>query len=171
MNETPPEGLPQPAWAPPEPPPLLAEKLGGWLFLPAIGLVLSPIIMLVTIGRNFLALSNDQAGIVEAHYSGYKASLIVENLVSVLLLAYVIYAAVMFFQRKSIVPKLMIILYAAYVVLAIGDLIMVALVFNDKIALVVSATLPPVVRSTIIAGIWIPYFIVSKRVQRTFVLP
>ncbi len=154
--------------AAPTPPPLVAEPLGGWLYLPMMGLVVSPFIMLAGMAGNASAIVNAQAKLIEAANSGYKALLVDEIIMNFCLLAYLLYTTVKFFGRQHSAPRLIIIFFALGLVLGLRDLVLTCLVFRIHINLALAATLPPLLAKLGSAAIWIPYFLFSKRVKRTF---
>jgi hypothetical protein len=119
--------------------------IGGWLVLPAIGLVLGPVISIVSI-LNALA-----AGTFGAQ-SAYQSFLVIV----------VVVAGIRFFTRKRDAPYFMI---ATYSLSLVGS-ILAAMQLSDT----ASASVAPFLLGSI-AGtlVWIVYFCVSKRVKATFV--
>ncbi len=135
------------------------KDIGGWLVLPAIGLVLGPIISVVSLIAA-MALFSD----VEA--SGYGGIYQLELLVQLGLLAFLIYAAMRFFGKKSNAPSTIITLLIASLVASAGLLVIELSAGAEEFAIESGKQL---VRDVIWAAIWIPYFRVSKRVKATFV--
>ena len=145
--------------------------IGGWLILPAIGLIVSPLRILIesvtslTDGSysasTFSFLWNDTS----LEYSQELLGLIcVELLVNVLLFSGTIVIAILFFKKRSSVPKLMVAYFGiTFLVLFIDSLL--ADMFVEESMFVAE----DIFKSLIAACIWIPYFIVSKRVKNTFV--
>lgn len=127
------------------------KGIGGWLILPAIGLVFGIIIGTI----EFFTLP--------AYYDGlYKLELIVY----LALLALTIYAAIKFFGKKKNAPKIMIILYSVSLVASLFLFGVELSVGADEFAVETGKQL---VRDIATAVIWIPYFSISKRVKATFV--
>ncbi len=133
--------------------------IGGWLVLPAIGLVLAPIIMVVSLIMS-MGLASDVA---RAGYGGIHA---LEMIVGLGMLIFFIYAATRFFGKRSNAPSIMIALYVVQLV-SQGILLMIELGADAEPFAIESGK--ALVRSVIGAAIWIPYFRVSKRVKATFV--
>lgn len=150
------------------------KPIGGWLILVAIGLILTTAIVIY--------------GLIfeEAYYDAYswsalwstegpsgKPMLMLIALEMVVNYAFVIYSIVliiMFFKRRTSVPRLMIILYAS----TLGFLI-----FDTVVALSLAPelytpqenqeSLKEIIKGIVKCVIWIPYFILSNRVKETFV--
>lgn len=133
--------------------------IGGWLVLPAIGFVLGPIIGVVSL-IVALGLFSDVA---DAGYGGIYA---LELVVQVGLLAFLIYAAILFFGKKSNAPSTIITLMIVSLI-ASGVLLVIEIGAGAETFAIESGK--QLVRSAIGAAIWIPYFRVSKRVNATFV--
>jgi hypothetical protein len=113
--------------------------IGGWLILPAIGLVVWPLVELATV----LLLLNSDFGLLVGRTAPVVA-------LSVDLLA-TVFVAVFFFQKKKVAPALMIGLMVLRVVAQV----------------VASGQLKW--SWALWAGIWTAYFLTSDRVRRTFV--
>ena len=133
--------------------------IGGWLILPAIGLVLGPIIGVVGLITG-LALYTD----VEA--AGYGGVYALEILVQIALLAFLIYTATRFFGKKRNAPAYCITLFVLGVA-ASFILLVIELGAGAEVFAIESGK--ALAQGTISAAIWIPYFRVSKRVKATFV--
>ncbi len=133
--------------------------IGGWLILPAIGLVLAPIIMVVGLVMS-LGLWSE---VSNAGYGGIHA---LEIVVGLGMLVFFIYAATRFFGKKSNAPSIMIALYIVQLV-SQGILLVIELGADAEPFAIESGK--ALVKSVIGAAIWIPYFRVSKRVKATFV--
>jgi hypothetical protein len=136
------------------------EKIGGWLFLPAAGLILGGILSMV----GLIMLLGAASGIP----SRYQGIFAVNLLFDAGLTAFLIYAAVRFFGKKRNAPAIMIALMIAGIALN-GVLVAVNIGAGaEPLAINCAKAMG---RGIIGAIIWIPYFLVSKRVKRTFVMP
>lgn len=122
------------------------DKLAGWLFLPALGLVLG-------VGTGVLSLMNvlaDSGGLVEIVLAAGW-------------IAFVLVVAWFFFRRHRRAPAL-------YIALLTVNLALTALAF-----LAAGRTAGhheqnwELFRAVLSAAVWIPYFIKSRRVKMTFV--
>ena len=164
-------GLPQKVTAPT--PDQQYEKIGGWLILVAIGLVLTPLRSIVIVGKTFLPIFLTEKWRVlttpgtAAYHPLWAPLLIFEFSGNVVVVAFAVIVAVCLFQKRRIFPRLMI-------AFLLSNLLFVAVDY------VVADWIPAVARQNdtqslrelarILFGclIWIPYFLVSKRVKGTF---
>jgi len=135
----------------------------GWLILPAIGLVVSPVLLVIVIIQQILTLLDHgqyrQLDIL--FFLGF------DILSKVVLLVLVCVVAYLFFKRRSGAPTTFILYLLAYLGFAGVELLWGMIAFGAD-------TLVPLLRSTNIIGIaiacaiWIPYFRLSRQVKRTF---
>jgi hypothetical protein len=135
------------------------EKFGGWLYFPAIGLILGGILSLVGIAASL--------GIISDLPSRYQGIFALNLLVEVGLTAFLIYAAVRFFGKRRNAPAIMITLMLASIV-AHGILLGINSTADAEAFMIGSAK--SLVKGIISSAIWIPYFLVSKRVKKTFTI-
>ena len=131
----------------------------GWLILPAIGLVLGPIGGVI----GLLAASGNYSDVARA---GYGAIYALELVVITGMIALTIYAATLFFRKRSNAPRTVITLIVVNLV-ASGVVLVIALGAGAEVF--AAATGKQLARDTFNAAIWIPYFLVSRRVKATFV--
>ena len=131
----------------------------GWLVLPAIGMVLGPILGLVSVSTGLVYFE----GVEALGYGGLYAS---ELVVEFLFTAFMVYVAVQFFRKKREAPRLIITLLVAQ--LGVGVLL-IAVESAAGADIFVAESAKSLVRGAIAAAIWIPYFKVSKQVAVTFV--
>ncbi len=134
------------------------KGLGGWLTLPAIGLVLGPIgiasVLLMELG-----VADELAG------TGYGGLLAFHVVLQLGLLILSVFAAFRFFGKKSNAPRVMIVLYLANLAVSATFLAATGAVGDSEVAL---GAAEDVLRALIAAAIWVPYFRKSKRVKATF---
>jgi len=159
------------------------EKIGGWLVLPAIGLVLDLLIFsaLAYFGFNFVydqATSGSSSSALEMsmHLNGLSTNaplgldaidlpFLGLAIAFIVICAVILYSAILFFGKKRNAPKVMILRYAvppcllsvAYLLTLVSD----PEGSMDMVYLIIG--------SVIVAIIWIPYFLMSSRVKRTFI--
>lgn len=144
------------------------QAIGGWLVLIAIGLIITPFRIIYEL---FFATSfYDQITWVTAwkqeHYILLSLMFfeLVYNVVNIVFAALLL---VLFFERRSSLPKLIIIFFWMSVAVSVVDAL-IGWVYltetkdRDEI-------FKDVFRSLIAAAIWIPYFNTSTRVRETFV--
>lgn len=133
--------------------------IGGWLILPAIGLVLGPLVGLI----GLLVLVSLFPQLSAEGHGGVLTAEILAGLVLVLLQ---VYAATRFFGKKRNLPAVMTVLYAAGVAAA-GILLAIELTAGAQEFATESGK--QLARAMMAAVVWVPYFHLSKRVQATFV--
>jgi transglutaminase-like putative cysteine protease len=155
----------------PEPKPALEKhnSIGGWLILPTIGLCFAPIRMIYDLfSTDYFSYSNWQM-LADSNFGAYNPAMggfiLIELLINFALLVYGIVLAVMFFQRRTSVPSFMIAFYLASLLFLFSDSLVAESFgldgFDDE-------TTKALVRGTIGAAIWVPYFMNSQRVKGTF---
>ncbi|MAZ27919.1 MAG: hypothetical protein CL868_12695 [Cytophagaceae bacterium] len=143
--------------------------IGGWLILIAIGLVLSPILIVFTgiIGQNFF-----DAATINAMYPDNIPMIIIlalELTFNTMYLVFSVFIIVVFFKQRTIVPRLMIYFLAAPLVFNILDVVLVSTLYSELYSgEEIASLMGTILGSGIRAAIWIPYFLISTRVQKTF---
>jgi hypothetical protein len=136
------------------------ENIGGWLILPAIGLILGGILSVIGILVS-LGLASDLP-------SRYQGIFVLNLLFDLGLTAFLIYAAVRFFGKRRNTPATMIALMIAGIV--VNALLLAINIGADAEPFAIECG-KALAKGLVGAIIWIPYFLVSKRVKRTFVIP
>ena len=128
----------------------------GWLILPAIGFVMGLIYFPVM-------LSASLPNVARAGYGGIQA---IEPMVLFGMLCFMIYAATLFFRKKRNAPGTIIIFFIVGFVIGVLFFV-IELSAGTKIFTV--NTVEWFVKGIIKVPIYIPYFLLSKRVKATFV--
>jgi hypothetical protein len=143
--------------------------IGGWLLLPMLGLIGSPIVQ----GVEFVSLG-DTLNLLP-QLSSAQAVLLVAELVGNFVLALVapIYLLVLMLQKRRSFPRLFVMLMVANAVFVALDLLLAYLAFKSAYDTGTPFWDRETVRSVVgsVAGlaIWVPYMRASVRVQNTFV--
>lgn len=164
-------------WRPDWPPPLYPDArltgLGGWLILPAISLFLNPIRMLIQMG-SFAQCLNLEIWVKlttpgqPAYHPLWGVTLLFETAYNLILFSVGILLLVLFFQRRKTFPPIMVGFLA---LMLLGNF------FDGALVAAISSTVPEaatddsasgIAQSIIGCSIWIPYFLVSRRVKSTF---
>lgn len=150
------------------------KKIGGWLILVAIGLVLTPLRFLVVVVKDLLPVFSGETWSIlttpgtEAYHPFLAPLLIFELIGNIAFVVFAIVVAIFFFKRQKIVPKLMIAFLFSNLAFVVIDYFVA-----DSIPFIASQNDPESLRELIrvLIGclIWVPYFLVSKRVKGTFV--
>ncbi|HCL57362.1 MAG TPA: DUF2569 domain-containing protein [Spirochaetia bacterium] len=149
------------------------EGIGGWLILPAIGLCLAPFRILLSFIKDTLPTFSDEIWIPLTQESSsvyhplWKPLLIAEAASDILLMAIGIVNLILFFQKKKFFVKMIIITLISTFLFNILDIFLVSLI-PQAFSLVKAEGLYGIVRSFLAGAIWIPYFLISKRVKNTF---
>jgi hypothetical protein len=143
------------------------EGLSGWLILVGISLVVSPLLTLnAALNLDLRFFLNPRFQAYRATHHGVEALVMFELITNLVLTAAVFGLNYLFFTRRKTFPTYMI----AYLVtgFAIG--------LADTVATHISIpNAPPgagyvtLARALISAAIWVPYFLVSRRVKATFI--
>lgn len=115
------------------------EKIGGWLLLPAIGLITGDISSVI---GSVLSLLNAHELIDIDLFYEFGST------------AFLIYTSVLFFRRKCNAPTAVILV----------QLLVLSVVMRKQDLVLFLLDLFPMI-------IWVPYFLVSKRVKKTFLRP
>lgn len=148
-------------------PSVWGQRIEGWLYLPAFGMLLSPALLLY----NFLTevqLINGHPWVI--HYVNGDIGLcflaLLEQIYNAGIIVYAVLMAALFFQRRSSVPRLIIYYYAVPLAWLILDSLILEVIAPGANPVDPTGT---IIRNLIVAAIWIPYFKTSQRVKRTFV--
>jgi uncharacterized protein DUF2569 len=164
------------------------ERIGGWLYCPAFGLVTGCLItaVLVFVGATTVLFASNLwsaptvtsggDAIPRAQHDAYQAELnkgrgILATVVGLeaALLAFLVRASIRFFRKKCNAPAAIIQLLIAQIVLH-GLILALLLVVYDGHGFNWERLFSIFAGDVLAAVFWIPYFRVSKRVKRTFVV-
>jgi hypothetical protein len=133
--------------------------IGGWLILPIIGLSVSILGSIIAIFAVVILMLG-----FEEFLDSYTSLLQFEAAVNVLIGIGSIVALILLCMKKKILPGFMIGLILLTLVFVLFDAI---LAYSNGMD--ISSMIFGIVRSFLVAAIWIPYFLVSKRVKNTFI--
>lgn len=150
------------------------KGLGGWLILVGIGVVLTPIRLLLSTFTLYKPILEDgtwealtTAG-ADAYHPLWAPLLIGEMTYNVLMIAASIYLIYLFFSKHYLFPKVYIALVLISLFFIPLDAWLVAMIFPDE-PIFDPHTTKEFLRTLIVGVIWIPYMLISKRVKATFV--
>lgn len=148
--------------------------LGGWLILPAIGLCITPVRMLMVLAADFLPIFREgyweiltTPGSAAYHYL-YAPLIIYEIAANLAFALFAVVLLFLFFRKSHRFPPLCIAYYAANVLFVVSDWVLGGCI-PDLAAQPDPGAMQELVRSVVGAGIWIPYMLRSQRVKNTFV--
>jgi|SRR5215813_5025826 len=137
------------------------KGIGGWLILPVIGTLLSPLITGYAAFQDVVVLLNASLS------TALAAFFVVEFIYKFSLVIAWIFAAVLLFRHKRLYPHLFVALLVITLIGTVLDLAVAATAFGMQVD---SSDVRSTVRSVIVLAIWGPYMYQSKRVQNTFVV-
>jgi transglutaminase-like putative cysteine protease len=158
----------------PEPHPdslhLQPTGIGGWMILPLLGLLASPVILLVDMfSENYILdapLYVPFDGIRNKFiYHLFNYFTIIQNIG---MLCLVLVTLVLFFQRRSNVPVLMKSIYLISFASLVIDMFMYDWLYINTVS-GIEYNSSEVARSLVAALVWVPFFHFSRRVHTTFV--
>jgi hypothetical protein len=150
------------------------KGLGGWLVLPAIGLVVTPFWILVTFVRDLLPVFDGDTWSLlttpgsAVYHPALGPLLIFEVVANIFLIVFTIYVIYLFFTKSRKLPKMMIawlLISGAIVAIDTFAGLLIPIVAADADA----SYYKELIRGIIAIAIWVPYFNMSKRVKNTFV--
>ena len=150
------------------------QKIGGWLILCAIGLILYPVQTLVFLFTELIpALSPENWSALtspaSSYYHSFLAPLVIAELVgNICFFIFSICLVVFFFQQRKYAPKLIILFLAGNLIFVGFDYFITTFIIIRSSSIDMDATIN-FVRTMVAGMVWIPYFIFSKRVGKTFV--
>jgi hypothetical protein len=147
--------------------------LSGWLVLPGIGVILSPIIVLVALVPVMKLFFNGSWTLLttpgtESYTPFLGPLLIAEATVNIGLLIGWIFVAYLFFSKMKAFPNWYIGIMIFTSVFLIMDSVFTSSVFPDQ-SMTAPDTMTGIVRQILGTIIWSWYMVVSKRVKATFV--
>jgi hypothetical protein len=150
------------------------EGIGGWLILVAIGIVITPIRIIIMFMTTYSGLFSN--GVWDAlttpggaAYNSLWAPIIIgETIVNSLLIIAWLYMSYKFFSKSRDFPKWYIGIAIFSLLLIVADAFAIRLVLPDE-PIFDPDTLKEFMRSLVMVVIWVPYMLVSKRVKATFV--
>lgn len=159
------------------PTPQIEEKtksIGGWLVLPAIGLVLTPLVLIVQIAANGYFDSGLWSSFKSSGYEnwmGLNLLMGAEFAINIFLLIFTILLIILFFKKRTSIPNLMVIFYLINLFIPIYEYVVYSEFFSEALLTEVEDTesIKEIGKGILRAAIWVPYFLVSDRVKKTFV--
>lgn len=154
--------------------PIGISGLGGWLVLIQIGLYFSILLLSIQLFKYSLpifgtdtwdTLTSTQS---EAYHPMWGPLIIFETVYNIVFLLFSVFILVIFYGKKRIFPRLMIIFYSVSLAIGIIDLV---LSYQIPIMreLADGSSIREILKSVIACIIWIPYLMKSERVQNTFI--
>lgn len=151
------------------------QGLGGWLILVIIGLVITPIRLGFFLQRELFPLFIDGSweALTTATSPNYHALwgplLIFEIIGNLAIIALSLVTLYFLFRKSKRTPSFAIIWISTSFVVVVADFFLAELIPAIAAMPADFETVKELIRSTVSAAIWIPYFLFSKRVKATFI--
>lgn len=151
-------------------------NIGGWLILVGIGIVISPIRLLINLfdieyfnASLFASIDSLTSGTTNI---AWKGLIIFEIISNIFLIVSSLILCLLFFNKRNTFPKAYILFLSASLTISVVDFIW-AYQFasyspEDN---TLSIEIVSLIRMVITCAIWIPYFLTSERVKETFTFP
>ncbi|MFC2104445.1 DUF3857 domain-containing protein [Bacteroidota bacterium] len=146
--------------------------IGGWLVLPVIGLVISPIVVSYHIITGGYFDNSGWEFISSVDSSGYNVvwsvTFVLELLMNCIFLVYTVFLIVLLFKKRTTFP----IHYVSFRVINLLFIIVDAILLtqiNSEYFDNTAVDYKNISRAVIGAAIWIPYMLTAQRVKDTFV--
>lgn len=143
--------------------------IGGWLILPMLGLIATPVRIAIDFFQTFgPVFTADGWAYVSApdRHDWFMPFIVAECAINVVLFIFTLALLYLFFKKSHRVPELFITWLVVLFLVQIADLAGVAGLLGSSPD---ATDIRELGRSLVSAIIWIPYFMVSKRVKNTFV--
>ena len=148
--------------------------IGGWLVLPLLGLMLTPVQVGIQTVRDFPPVLGTQVwGQLttpggESYHPLWAQLIIFELVTNVVVIGFSLVLLVLFFRKSRRVPSLMIGWMLLNFAIQVIDLVLVGAIPAAASA-AGAQDRTDLSRAVVGAAVWIPYFLRSKRVRNTFV--
>lgn len=148
--------------------------LSGWLILVGIGLIITPIRLVLGYGPLFYSIFTDGTfeyltdATSQAYHPLWGAFLIGEVLYNSLMVLAYSYLIYLFFTKHYLFPKIYILLIAISLIVIPFDAWVGSLIIKDE-PMFDPETAKEFMRSLFAGLIWVPYMLLSKRVKATFI--
>lgn len=142
--------------------------IGGWLIFVAVGLAATVLITASSlVSADYFSLHSWNLYHNTRHELNFRALIIVEMIGNLILMAYALFCLILLLNKRDILPAFITGYFVFGFIFFLADYILAASI-SSKLA---GTALNPLVRSVIVAAIWIPYFKRSSRVHETFIVP
>jgi uncharacterized membrane protein len=165
-DETQPGAIP----AQPQAAPAQISGIGGWLILPMLGLIATPVLQLI----NLMGLSDTFANL-NALGSTVSNLVVIESIINfVLFVVAPVLLLIQLFGKKRAFPRWYVIWTAASAAFVVIDLLIGYAVFHDSYEatgtpFIDNDTVRALIQTLVSVCVWIPYMLNSVRVKNTFV--
>ena len=143
--------------------------IGGWLIVLAVGLAISVFVVFSgLVSGTYFDLNKWNAHLNTRSQNSFRILFVSEALGNTLLFCYTLFCFILFINKRDILPKFMIGLYLFTICFYTADYLFAKTIYKTLDDTKIGTA---IIRSIIIAVVWIPYFKYSARVQQTFIVP
>lgn len=146
------------------------KGIGGWLILPMLGIVLSLIILPFSIYTQNAQVIEYWCELTDPQSNSFiplfKELIYFEVLGNVILYLTLLFLSYVFFTKKKLTIKIYIFFQLFSLVLTVSDIILASILLDLDVD---ASDIKDIFRALVGCAIWIPYFLVSRRVKNTFV--
>lgn len=146
-------------------------SIGGWLVLPGIGIILSPIMLMVgMVSSGFFDTATWSAVLSIGEDKGLLMFMFgLEVAGNGFLLVFSALVIILFYQRRTSLPRVITIFYVVNLAIPILDHVLIEALMPDLLGPAdTDETTREAFRGIVAAAIWIPYFHLADRVKSTF---
>ena len=144
----------------------IEKSFGGWLFILAILLVLGVLASFINLAISWFQFFNAPDFLINATKKIQYFILTMDSFVAF----FSIYLLIIFFGKKKNAPAI----FAFFLCAQVMGALLIVLINDTNVAsfsyVYVEETLYYLIKSVIVANIWVPYLLTSERVRRTFVV-
>jgi len=151
------------------------QPLGGWLVLVLIGLVVTPIRIILHLVNNdyfdqevWTALTTPAS---DSYHPLWSTMLTFELSGNLLTLCLALFCLFLMVKKRDLFPKVMVVYLLSNFVFVLCDYLLAKQIPMITESVELNDTTREIFRSFVASAIWIPYMLVSKRVAETFTLP
>lgn len=142
-------------------------KIGGWLYLAGIGQVLSPIFNLMNLKKLADAFSTANWKEISSRDASVVISIIYEVIAQSFMAIFSLWLLILFLSHAKNFPRM----FISYIIIVfVIEVLGIAIVAVSPMATqFLDQAIGRAISALILGLIWIPYFMKSKRVKKTFV--
>ena len=143
------------------------KGIGGWLVLVLIGLIITPIRLLISMITEFTPLLEQIKN--NPILADLKQLVMAEIVVNMIFLIYAFVLIILMLKKSKLFPRMIIIFYISNLVFVLADAIIIS---NHPVLgpiTNITDSFMEIFKSVAANAIWVPYFIISRRVKNTFV--
>lgn len=143
------------------------RPIRGWLILVCIGLCVTPLRLVYSMILSGFFTQSLWLSIMAYHHAGLIWLVIMELIGNLFSLVFYVFLLFLFFQRRNTFPVAFIFICIFNVLFLLGDHFISRAIIDTTPAAFSRNSIGMILYSCI----WIPYFLISKRVKETFIYP